>query len=333
MTRPRLLAIASQDLFLRPFRPKLEEHFEVQWLILPELEMPHSLGSFIALPITILIRRLKVLFGILKAKAVLVEWANDNLTLAAKLVGRRALVCRLHRYEIFQLPRSTDWNRVSTMVVVNQRLGHQLLEQVPALEGKIKVIHNYLNLAAWRAPESKPLSYKLGIVGAVSPRKGIIPTLRAFREAMKVDSRLQLQIIGKQKDREYVTTTRDLMERLDLTDNVTLSGYVKDLEAAYQEMDIILSFSDHESTHYTLFEGLACGAYPLSFAWDGVEEFLPTDNLFYTEAECVKKIWDFYKLSPGKRQQKISKLQETWLVKFSEPDPRNELVKVLLESV
>jgi len=323
--------MASQDLFLRPFRPKLEERFEVKWLILPELSMPTGLGSFIALPFTILARRLKVLFGILASKAVLVEWANDNLALASRLVGKRPLVSRLHRYEIFQLPRTTRWEKVSAMIVVNERLGEQLVEQVPALEGKVKVIHNYLDLSAWREPETKGTSHRIGIVGAITPRKGIIATLRMFRDTFKVEPRLHLHIIGKQKDREHAQTIRDLIDRLDLNDQVTLEGYVEDLAAAYRDMDIILSYSDHESTHYTLFEGLACGAYPLSFAWDGVDEFLPSENLFYTENECVKRIGDFYKLSLAKRKKMIKELQDTRLVKLTDPDPRKDMTKLLLD--
>lgn len=334
MKRPRLMVITSQDIFLRPFRPKLEEHFDVKWLILPELSMPTSLGSFIALPFTILTRRLKVLFGILAAKAVFVEWANDNLALASRLVGRRPLVCRLHRYEIFRLPGSTRWERVMAMVVVNQRLGQQLQELVPSLTGRIRVIHNYLDLSKWKSPADRggQPSFTIGIVGALTPRKGIIPALRMFKEALRIEPRLNLRIIGRQKDQAYLQTTRDLVERLGLTGRVTLEGYIEDLEAAYQKIDLILSFSDHESTHYTLFEGLACGAYPLSFAWDGVDEFLPVDNLFYTEAECVKRIGDFYKLSSSKRKQNIKELQGRLLTSFTEPDPRDEIVKLLLES-
>ncbi len=328
MTRPRLAVITSHDYWLRPFRTSFEKRYQVSWTILPPLPPPLTFGSFIKFPFIIFARRLKVVWNILRSKAVFVEWANDNLGLVSKLVGKRSLFCRLHRYEIFSLP-DVRWERVSAMIVVNSKLAEQLLEQVPELDGRIHVIHNLLEKEFWNGSSDRKRTYKLGIVGSIIPRKGISTALRAFKEALKFEPRLELVIVGRQNNQEYYQTLLGLVNLLGIKDHVRFMGYVEDLEAFYQNIDIILSFSEHESTQLTIYEGLACGAYPMSLVWDGVDEFLPEKNVFQSETEFLEKIRIFYNGDDENCQEKINKLQLKCLPIFTMPDPRDEFVKLM----
>ena len=77
-----------------------------------------------------------------------------------------------------------------------------------------------------------------------------------------------------------------------------------------QESDIILTFSKHESTHLTLFEGLACGAWPLSINWSGIEEFLPSENIFSNDSEFLAKVQSFYSLGDNERARSVKNLSK-----------------------
>jgi hypothetical protein len=112
---------------------------------------------------------------------------------------------------------------------------------------------------------------------------------------------------------------------------VKFRGFSTDLRRDLQESDIILSFSQHESTHLTLFEGLSCGAWPLSINWPGIEEFLPLENIFGDDSNFLEKVQSFYSLDDNERIEKVKSLSKKTLVKFSEPDPREHLSNLLLD--
>ena len=118
-----------------------------------------------------------------------------------------------------------------------------------------------------------------------------------------------------------------LVRELNLENKVNFLGFSQDLKLDFQKSDIILSFSEHESTHLTLFEGLSCGAWPLSRNWDGVDEFLPSDNIFTNDSDFVKKVISFYDSPESDTASKLDELSEKVIPKFSNPDPRQIMIE------
>ena len=108
-------------------------------------------------------------------------------------------------------------------------------------------------------------------------------------------------------------------------------GYASDLKLEFQKSDIILSFSEHESTHLTLFEGLSCGALPLSRNWEGVDEFLPSSNIFTVDSDFVDKVLSFYSKEQSESIKIVDELADVTLPLFCSPDPREMMSKTILE--
>ena len=133
------------------------------------------------------------------------------------------------------------------------------------------------------------------------------------------------------KDFRYYKELEKIVKDLKIQDKVKFHGFSNDLRRDLQESDIILSFSQHESTHLTLFEGLSCGAWPLSLNWSGVEEFLPLENIFSDDSNFIEKVESFYSLNDNERTEKVKNLSKKVLPKFSKPDPREQLSKILLD--
>jgi len=50
-------------------------------------------------------------------------------------------------------------------------------------------------------------------------------------------------------------------------------------------------------------EAMASGCYCLSHRWDGAEELLPQENLFYTSAELQKKILRYCEIPETEKQE------------------------------
>ena len=200
-----------------------------------------------------------------------------------------------HRYELFQLPKA-KWEAIDAIIVVNKRMKELLEEKLPQMEGKIHCIPNYLDTAYWTPKENRTKTNQIAIVGTVEPRKGHDKAIVAFSKIVKKNPDLRLNIIGVNNDKEFSKTLRRLAEDLKLRNKIRFLGFSEDIKKDFQDSDIIVSFSEHESTHLTLFEGLSCGAWPLSTTWDGVEEFLPDENLFNDDKEFVKKVKKFLNL-------------------------------------
>ena len=153
------------------------------------------------------------------------------------------------------------------------------------------------------APERKELTYRLGILGAVIPRKRIFELILAFKELREClpEYDLKLSVVGSMEG-EYPEFVKDMIKRLDLKDKVVLEGPLDDIVTWYNNIDIIISHSMHEGAHLAIHEGKACGCYPIAFWWDGVEEFLRKDQLYITNPEFCERIRNFYDMSDARRK-------------------------------
>ena len=328
--KPKLSVLFSVDNFIKPFKQTFMNDFELHRNKIPYTPPPTSFLSYISFPYRLLLKKIKTLLSLTKCDIVFVEFADETLALSSKWKGQKKLVTRLHRYELFNLPKA-NWNSVDMVVVVNDWMAKSLEEKLPQMRGKIATIHNFIDFDYWRPRENRNTSNQISIVGNIAPRKGHDKAIVAFSKILRVKSDLTLNIIGKSKDIGYYKELEKIVKDLKIQDNVKFRGFSTDLRRDLQESDIILSFSQHESTHLTLFEGLACGAWPLSINWSGIEEFLPLENIFSTDSDFLEKVQYFYSLDDNERIEKVKSLSKKTLPKFSEPDPREQLSKLLLD--
>jgi len=333
--KPKLSIFFTNPHFIKPFRGPLSKNFEVSWNSLPFTPPPNRwtpLLSMISFPFRSFYKKTKTFFSSRDADVIFVEFANETLAFVSKWRKNKKIVTRLHRYELFSLPKA-DWSAIDLVVVVNKWMAQNLEEAVPSLKGKIKCIHNFLDVDAWEQSPNKAKTNTLSIVGSIQKRKGHDKVIIAFSNLLKQQNNLTLNIIGTIHDKKFYDKLISLVKDLDIEKKINFKGYSSDLKKDFQKTDIILSFSEHESTHLTLFEGLSCGAWPLSRNWDGVEEFLPSSNIFSSDSDFVKKVLSFYSQTESENKIRTNTLAESVLPKFSNPDPREQLSDLLLETL
>ena len=328
--KPTLTVMFSTDTFITPFRKQLSDNFKVSWCPIPYTPPPKSVFEFLTFPFRLLSKKLKTFNYSRDSEILFVEFADETLALVSRIRKNKMIVTRLHRYELFKLPKA-DWSVIDIVIVVNNWMKKELELKVPNLKGKIMCIHNFVDVNFWNKPTRRKINNKLSIIGNIEKRKGHDKAIVAFSKLLKKRDNLQLSIIGKSKDQSFSDSLNVLVSDLGLNDNVFFNGYVDDLRKEYHETDVILSFSEHESTHLTLFEGLSCGAFPLSRNWEGVEEFLPKNNIFSTDSEFVTKIDKFYSNGLSSNSSEIESLASSILPKFSDPDPRKLLSNLIFE--
>lgn len=85
--------------------------------------------------------------------------------------------------------------------------------------------------------------------------------------------------------------------------NARLFGWVE-LPEFYHNHDIFIMNSEDEGFPVVLIEAMSCGLIPLCFAWDGVEEILPQDNIYQNYEELQEKI------------QKIKQMSHTEIIRL-----------------
>ena len=327
--RPKLSVFFSNPNFITPFKEHFKAKFDLSWNKLPFTPPPNRwtpILSIVSFPFRLAYKKMKTLSNSRNSDIIFVEFADETLAFVSKWRKNKTIITRLHRYELFNLPNA-DWNVVDLVIVVNEWMGKNLELAVPALKGKIKCVHNFVDLSHWTRPEVDERTNVLSIVGNIDKRKGHHKAITAFSKVLEKKEDLVLNIIGKSTDKQFYEELQTLVRDLNLENKVNFLGFSQDLKLDFQKSDIILSFSEHESTHLTLFEGLSCGAWPLSRNWDGVEEFLPNSNIFINDSDFVDKVLSFYDSPELNTASKLDELSEKVIPKFSNPDPRQVMVE------
>ena len=330
VTKPTLSVLFSIDTFISPYREHFSNKFQLNWSSIPFTPPPKRAFDFLTFPFKLTSKKIKTFFSSRGTDIIFVEFTDETLALVSKLRKEKMIVTRLHRYELFNLP-SADWSAVDLVIVVNNWMGKNLEQKVPSLKGKIVCIPNFVDTNYWHKSENRLVNNQLSLVGNIEERKGHDKAITAFSKILEKNKNLRLNIIGKSKDQSFSDKLNSLVLDLGLSDNVKFKGYVEDLRHEFHKTDIILSFSKHESTHLTLFEGLSCGAFPLSRNWEGVEEFLPSSNIFTDDSDFADKVLSFYNKKEKERFEIIDNLAASTLPRFSSPDPREVMSDIILK--
>ncbi len=66
----------------------------------------------------------------------------------------------------------------------------------------------------------------------------------------------------------------------------------------------------------TLLEAMAVGCYCISHFWDGVEEFLPTENIYSTDQEMRENLIKYFNLPNSLKQELKDELRRLATEKF-----------------
>ena len=328
--KPAISVLFSNSTFITPYRNHLERNFNVQWSPIPYTPPPKKFLEYVTFPFRLLNKKIRTFFSSNKADILFVEFADETLALVSKIRKNKMIVSRLHRYELFSLPNA-NWSVVDLVIVVNNWMERELEAKLPSLKGKIICIPNFVDVDYWHKPKKRIINNQISIIGNIEERKGHDKAIIAFSKVLKEKKDLKFRIIGKCKDQAFLDSLKLLVDDLGLAKSIQFIGYAEDLRKEYHNSDIILSFSEHESTHLTLFEGLSCGAWPLSRNWEGVDEFLPKDNIFVNDSEFIAKVLSYYSNNFSENTALLEKLADLSLPRFSIPDPRENLSNTILE--
>ena len=115
---------------------------------------------------------------------------------------------------------------------------------------------------------------------------------------------------------DYYEALHTLVKRLGLDTQVIFYDSVPNPQDWYHQIDIFLSNSYSEGLQLAPMEAMASGCYTLSHRWEGADELLPEENLYYTGAELREKILEYADLPEVEKLRKRQELRAIVCDKF-----------------
>lgn len=241
------------------------------------------------------------------------EWALGNAIHYSKTCSKeQCLIIRFHAQELYsQLPYYIEVENVDVIIFVAEHTRQSAVRKYHWPVEKTIVIPNYIppeykHLSTRKKHSAREIQATSTTIGMV----GIVPRLKRLDLALDLLSLLskkrpgtfQLAIKGKKpsqyewlKNRpEELKYFKEQMNRIEkdpllkrhvnfVNENVPMTDY-------YSDIDYIVSFSDRESFHMALAEGIAAGAKPLVLRREGVLDIYRDIPIYADTAELAAVI-------------------------------------------
>lgn len=118
-------------------------------------------------------------------------------------------------------------------------------------------------------------SWTLGMVALIRPRKGIEVLLQAFREVLRSNPEVRLDVIGSFETPEYESQVLALTKELGIESAVRWKGFTRDVNSAIRELDaLILPSLFGEGMPMVVLEALAVGVPVVATRVEGTPEVI-----------------------------------------------------------
>lgn len=163
----------------------------------------------------------------------------------------------------------------SRLIAVSQSLGRHL-QQLGVSSDRITVVPNGVPCRQPRGTRSGTSDpWVLGTVALFRPRKGIEVLLEALALLRQDGWRVTLRAVGDFETEEYRREIERVIERLDLRDAVTWTGFTRDVGSELVQMDLfVLPSLFGEGLPMVVLEAMAAGVPVVATRVEGVPEVI-----------------------------------------------------------
>ena len=201
-------------------------------------------------------------------------------------------------------PSNIDTKGVDKFVFVAEHVQSEAIKLFDWDPASTIVIPNFVDVDRLNQEKLPSANKTLGIIGIVPERKRLDRALNVISKLASIDSSWKLIIKGKNpKDIEFMKAPNrssemkyyeEQFERMEknpiLKSAIEWDEYSISLSSWYRKIGFVLSPSDFESFHYSIADGVASGAIPVIWPWDGAKEIYTGDWVVTDTEEASKEI-------------------------------------------
>lgn len=239
-----------------------------------------------------------------EADEVFCEWGLGNAVWYSQNVSpHQRLTVRIHSQELRgPYLRRIKAQNVDSFIFVGEFIRQSAIESHGIPANKSIVIPNLVDVSSLARPKTANAKFNIGLVGIVPRSKRLDLAIDLMSQLLLKDDRYRLFIKGKlPSEYPWMKNRPDELEfyeqqyrRIEEMNEqypgaITFDGYGDDIPEWFQKIGIALSVSDFESFHFTIADGVASGALPVSLAWPGSDLLYPREWLF----ESVQDIAEY----------------------------------------
>jgi glycosyltransferase involved in cell wall biosynthesis len=211
------------------------------------------------------------------ADVVFAEWCLANAAWYSE--NRRAsqkLLIRFHRTEInTEWPEMIDLNSATGVYFVSDYMREKAAQKFEWPSARLYTIPNFVDAIPLDRPKLPGAEFNLGMLGYVPRRKRLDLALDLLEQLRATDRRYRLILKGKLPwELNWVWTNPEQRRYLEdqfnrvrssplLRSAVTFDRAGPDVPSWFRKIGVVLSFSDDESFHLAMIEGMLSRAIPL----------------------------------------------------------------------
>ena len=243
------------------------------------------------------------------AEVVFSEWGLANsVWYSNNISDEQTHVVRIHLQEVNErariFPINIENKSVDKFVFVAEHVQSEAIDLFDWEPESTIVIPNFVDIDRLSQPKLPSASKTLGIIGIVPQRKRLDRALNLILKLASIDPSWKLIIKGKNpRNIEFMKAPsrssemkyfEEQFERMEnnpiLKSAIKWDEYSISLSSWYRKIGFVLSPSDFESFHYSIADGVASGAMPVIWPWDGAKEIYTEDWVVTNTDEAVKAI-------------------------------------------
>lgn len=274
-----------------------------------------------------------------QADTIFCEWGLGNAVWYSnhKKVGQR-LVTRMHLQEITtRHPENFNHTNVDAYIMVSPYWLEKFVHEFSLERQKCKMVYNLVDNEMLDKPKTPDAAFNLGMIGDVPQRKRLDRALDIFEKLYNEDTRYKLFVKGnrpesyawmhsksRQAEMDYYNAQYKRIEDNGWQNNVFFEGHGP-IDLWLQKIGYMLSVSEFESFHLAPAEGMASGAVPIIYNWDGSDTIYDKKFIVNSSVQAVKVIKNNKELV----KSHIRELEKYSIDKFSKEKNTTMILNIL----